>query len=67
MLHASHFELLQWLSTNVNVSGNKKASKIDETADAVVVTFEDGTSATGDLLVGADGVDSFGELCHEQT
>ncbi|KAH7027807.1 uncharacterized protein B0I36DRAFT_364960 [Microdochium trichocladiopsis] len=59
LLHVSHLEMLLWLSTNVVITRGKKACKIDETADAVVVTFEDGTSATGDLLVGADGVDSF--------
>jgi salicylate hydroxylase len=37
---------------------NKKATGFVESADGVTVQFEDGTSAQGDLLVGADGVKS---------
>ncbi|KAJ1327905.1 salicylate hydroxylase [Microdochium nivale] len=58
-LHVRHLELQQWLSTHLAIQRGKKATKLDEVGDVVVVTFEDGTSATGDVVVGADGVDSF--------
>ncbi|KXJ86240.1 hypothetical protein Micbo1qcDRAFT_35656 [Microdochium bolleyi] len=59
LIHVNTLEMLEWLSTNLTVQSGKKAAKIEEVGDTVVVTFEDGTSATGDLVVGADGVDSF--------
>lgn len=37
---------------------NKKATGYTETQDGVELRFEDGTSASGDLLIGADGVKS---------
>jgi salicylate hydroxylase len=37
---------------------NAKASRFEQTADGVVLHFEDGKCAVGDLLVGADGVHS---------
>tara|TARA_Y100001936_G_scaffold247655_1_gene293964 strand:+ start:33121 stop:34296 length:1176 start_codon:yes stop_codon:yes gene_type:complete len=37
---------------------NKHAVGFDESADGVTLSFEDGTSASGDLLIGADGVKS---------
>ena len=37
---------------------SKRATGFDESCDSVTLTFDDGTSATGDLLVGADGVKS---------
>jgi 2-polyprenyl-6-methoxyphenol hydroxylase-like FAD-dependent oxidoreductase len=36
----------------------KAVSHYDSTADGVTATFEDGTTAKGDLLVGADGIRS---------
>ncbi len=35
-----------------------KCSQIEQEADAVTVRFSDGTTATADLLVGADGINS---------
>lgn len=40
------------------VEYGKRLTKIEEEGDEVVAHFEDGTSARGDLLVGADGVRS---------
>jgi len=37
---------------------NKRATGFEETADGVELFFDDGTSAKGDVLVGADGVKS---------
>lgn len=37
---------------------NKRATGFVETADGVTLNFADGTSATGDLLIGADGLKS---------
>lgn len=37
---------------------NKKATRFEESEDGVELFFEDGTSAKGDILVGADGVKS---------
>lgn len=50
--------LRNWLSRHIDVQYGKKAERIEEKDDGVVVHFADGTSATGDIVVGADGVHS---------
>lgn len=50
--------LRNWLCNHINVEYGKKAERIKETDDGVVVHFADGTSASGDVVVGADGVHS---------
>ncbi|KAI8175707.1 putative monooxygenase [Colletotrichum sp. SAR 10_75] len=57
-LRCNRERLRQWLSTNVTVNFNKRLSSIEETSDGVAVQFHDGSSATGDIVVGADGVHS---------
>jgi len=49
---------------NITLTCGKKTTKIDETADSVTITFEDGGSATCDMLVGADGIHSVTRLSH---
>jgi 2-polyprenyl-6-methoxyphenol hydroxylase-like FAD-dependent oxidoreductase len=43
---------------NINVKFNKRLLRMEEHGDKVTVYFEDGTSATGDFLVGAEGTRS---------
>ena len=57
-IRANRRRLRQWLATNIDVKWDKRLSKVEETEDKVTAYFEDGTSATGDVLVGADGVRS---------
>lgn len=45
-------------SRGVRIEHGKRLVGARETGDGVVATFEDGTEATGDILVGADGVHS---------
>ncbi|KAI1407792.1 putative monooxygenase [Hypoxylon sp. FL1857] len=54
-IRANRTRLRKWLATNLPVQYGKHAVRIEETNDSVTVHFEDGTSATGDILVGADG------------
>ena len=49
---------------NITMTCGKKTIKIDETADKVTLHFEDGGSATGDLLMGCDGIHSATRLKH---
>lgn len=42
----------------IQIHFGKRLSNIDMTDEGVVVTFEDGTTASGDFLVGADGIHS---------
>ncbi|KAI9692818.1 MAG: hypothetical protein M1822_004812 [Bathelium mastoideum] len=49
---------------NISFTCNKRTTHISETADAVSLTFDDGTSATGDLLLGCDGIHSITRLMH---
>ncbi|KZO96247.1 FAD/NAD(P)-binding domain-containing protein [Calocera viscosa TUFC12733] len=42
----------------IHVQWGKKALSLQETEEHATVTFEDGTSATGDMVVGFDGVHS---------
>ncbi|KAI0816584.1 FAD/NAD(P)-binding domain-containing protein [Xylaria sp. FL0064] len=48
----------KWLSTNIPIQFGKKLQSVEEGATGVTVYFEDGTSGSGDMLIGADGVNS---------
>ncbi len=58
IIRANRQRLRRWLSTNIPVQFLKVASHLEEGPDRVTVHFKDGTSATGDIVVGADGVHS---------
>ena len=49
---------------NISITCGKKTVDIKETADNVTLTFEDGGSATGELLMGCDGIHSVTRLKH---
>jgi len=49
---------------NITLTCGKKTSKITETADKVTLTFEDGATASGDLLMGCDGIHSITRNSH---
>ncbi|KAI8627206.1 FAD/NAD(P)-binding domain-containing protein [Xylariaceae sp. FL1651] len=48
----------KWLATQIPIQWGKRLQRVEEGEKQVTVHFEDGTSASGDLLVGADGVNS---------
>ncbi|KAI0379109.1 putative monooxygenase [Hypomontagnella monticulosa] len=54
-IRANRTRLRQWLATNMPVQYGKHAIRIEESNETVTVHFADGTSATGDILVGAEG------------
>jgi flavin-dependent dehydrogenase len=62
-LRANRKRIREWLSTNIRVQNNKRAVRCEESDKSVTVYFDDGTSATGDILVGADGAHSHGMPC----
>lgn len=62
VLRASRSRLRSWLARDVDIQYGKMAERIEQTDDSVTVYFKDGSSATGDVLVGADGTHSAGEL-----
>ncbi|KAI0125315.1 hypothetical protein BJ170DRAFT_727223 [Xylariales sp. AK1849] len=49
---------------NITVSCGKRTMDIKETADNVTITFEDGNTCTGDILMGCDGIHSVTRLKH---
>jgi 2-polyprenyl-6-methoxyphenol hydroxylase-like FAD-dependent oxidoreductase len=49
---------------NISITCGTRTVKIDETADSVTIHFEGGGSATGDLLMGCDGIHSVTRLKH---
>ncbi|KAI4602810.1 hypothetical protein KJ359_008029 [Pestalotiopsis sp. 9143b] len=58
-LRANRPKLRRWLATDVPIQWSKQLLRIEDTdAGQVTLVFADGTSATGDILVGADGVNS---------
>ncbi|KAK8114924.1 hypothetical protein PG999_006993 [Apiospora kogelbergensis] len=58
IMRANRHRFRDWLLNNLPVTPGKQAVRVDEDEDSVTVHFHDGTSATGDILVGADGVRS---------
>jgi 2-polyprenyl-6-methoxyphenol hydroxylase-like FAD-dependent oxidoreductase len=56
-------DLFRALADHAAASGirfeyNKKLVSVSETADTVTATFDDGSTATADILIGADGIRS---------
>jgi salicylate hydroxylase len=49
---------------NISLTCGKKTVSIDETASDVTLCFEDGDTATGDILIGCDGIHSVARLKH---
>lgn len=58
VLRASRMRLRKWLATEITITYGKQAVDIEQTEESVTVQFQDGTSAHGDILVGADGINS---------
>ncbi|KAM7210958.1 early conidial development-2 protein [Rhypophila decipiens] len=57
-LRVNRLKLRELLATGIDVQWGKEADRIEEDDDKVTVFFKDGTSATGDVLIGTDGVHS---------
>lgn len=60
ILRANRTRLRDWLGTNIDIQWNRRMTRIEEDDTSVKLFFADGTYATGDVLVGADGVHSPG-------
>lgn len=57
-IRADRAKLRDWLLTNVNVHWGKRFTHYEQDQDSVTAFFEDGTSYSGTVLVGADGINS---------
>ncbi|KAK3692993.1 putative monooxygenase [Podospora appendiculata] len=55
LLRANRGRLRDWLATSIPIRFGKQAVGIEENDGRVTVRFKDGTSSTGDFVVGADG------------
>lgn len=51
---------------SLKIEFNHKLTSIREDNDAVVASFANGAEVSGDLLVAADGLHSFGKLLHNR-
>lgn len=58
MVRADRVLLRQFLTTKIPCRMNKRAVSFEESSESVTVRFEDGTSASGTILVAADGQNS---------
>lgn len=59
VLRVARERLRDYLWANIAVTTGKKFSRYEEDEHGVVAIFEDGTSARGSVLVGADGAHSY--------
>lgn len=59
---ANRKKMREWLSREVPIQYGKQLVEVGQTQfGRTVVHFKDGTTASGDILVGADGVNSVGK------
>lgn len=58
IIRAHRQRLRNWLLQGLDVPFGKRLMRVDEREVKVAVHFEDGTSASGDILVGAEGTRS---------
>ena len=63
IVRANRLRLRNWLLNQIPVQWGKRLTRVVEGfGEGIQVQFEDGTKATGDILVGADGVNSICKL-----
>ncbi|KAM3503319.1 hypothetical protein MY11210_008772 [Beauveria gryllotalpidicola] len=55
IIRANRQRFRDWLATNITIEYGKAIETVEEDDNAVILHFKDGTCATGDFLVGADG------------
>ena len=60
IIRAHRGKLRRWLSTHIDIQWGKNLTRFEDTESGVTVFFEDGSSASGDVLIGADGIHSHG-------
>ena len=60
IVRSNRGKLRDYLSAKLNIHWGKTFDRIEEHGDSVTLHFDDGSSATGDVLVGADGSHSRG-------
>lgn len=58
IVRANRQRLRDWLRTHIPVQYDSRAVRVDEEGEKITVHFENGSSATGDILVGAEGTRS---------
>ena len=61
IIRANRQHLRELLGTGIDVQWSKSIVRIEQDTQSVRISFEDGSTAVGDVLVGADGANSFGE------
>ena len=61
-IRAERSRLRDWLLTKLPVQWDKHVTRIEHDDDGASINFQDGTSARGDIVVGADGVYSVGRF-----
>lgn len=54
-MRANRLRLREVLSTKIPVKWGKQLERVEEDDDMATAFFADGTSAVGDLIIGADG------------
>lgn len=58
MIRSERSKLRDWLLTNIPVQWGKKVTRVEQDDAGAAVYFDDGSSAKGDLVIGADGAGS---------
>jgi flavin-dependent dehydrogenase len=55
VIRAARHRAVDWLATHIPVQYNRRVVDVEEIGNKVKIHFQDGTSAEGDILVGAEG------------
>lgn len=61
IVRANRQRLRDWLQKFIPVQYNKRVVRIDDSGKDIILHFADGSSASGDILVGAEGTRSVGK------